>query len=67
MHEELKVDSPHSVEFSITSKGMWSGKVKAYGSTPKTAMAEALHITEKIEKICKAKNTIGVEVNGKLK
>ena len=64
---ELTKDNPHSVEFSITSKGLWSGKVKAYADSPSSAMGEAMIIAEKISIICKAKNTIGVETNGKLK
>ena len=69
--QEIKKDNPHSVEFSITSKGLWSGKVKAYAQTPNTAMVEALAIAEKIQTICKGKNEVGLkfgtgETNGKL-
>ena len=64
---EIRKESPHSVEFSITSKGLWSGKVKAYADTPQQAMGEALLVAEKINMICKSKNRIGVDMNGKLK
>lgn len=62
----VKLDSPHSVSIKMSTKGVWSAEVKAYGESPKLAMAEALIIANKLQEICKIKNTIGVEKDGKL-
>lgn len=49
-------DRPFSCEFSITSKGLWSANVKAYGKTAEEARGTALYEAEKAERICQEKN-----------
>jgi len=54
--EQIKNDTPHSVEISINAKGQFSGKVKCYGATPDDAYEVTLGLSQKLEELIKQKN-----------
>jgi len=51
------IDQPHSVEISINSKGMYSGKVKTYATSIDEAYRQTLLYAEKLENVISLKNT----------
>ena len=54
--ETVKIESPHSVKISINAKGLFSGEVKCYGTTPSEAMERTAKLTTELEQIIKIKN-----------
>lgn len=58
MPEEIKTESPHSVELSVNGKGQYSGKCKVYAPTPEQALNKAKEITKEIETLIKEKNNL---------
>ncbi len=56
---ELEVEErPHSIEISINAKGLASGKVKVYASTPEEAMIKAMEKAGELELYIKSKNKL---------
>lgn len=57
MVDETKiVESPNSVEISISTKGVWSGKVKVYAPTSEEALEKAIKRAEELKLIIGGKN-----------
>ena len=56
MEEEIKIESPHSVEISINAKRQFSGKVKCYGATPEDAMTKTSALAAQLERLIMEKN-----------
>lgn len=54
--KEYGMDKSCSVEFGITSKGLWSGKVKAYAETIDEAFEKAHVHAIRMNQIIKANN-----------
>ena len=50
-------DRPDSCEVSISTKGVWSGKVKCYKETLNEAMKEALTKAKELDLLIKEKNS----------
>ena len=56
MEEEIKIESPHSVEISINAKRQFSGKVKCYGATPEEAIKKTSTLAAQLEQLIQEKN-----------
>lgn len=57
MNETIKeVIQPNSTEISINAKGLWSGKVKVYATTPEESYTIALKQAKALESMIKIKN-----------
>ena len=56
--EEKIIESPHSVKLSINAKGLFSGEVKVYGSTPELALSKCAEITKEVEEVIRKKNNL---------
>lgn len=52
------VESPHSVEISCNAKGLFSSKVKCYGTTPDEALQSCTRIMVSVEALIKQKNGV---------
>lgn len=63
METEHKIEQPHSTEISISSKGLWSGKVKVYASDIDTAYNMAIQKAELLEDHIKLKNKLDGGIN----
>lgn len=55
---EIAVEQPHSVEISVNAKGLFSGKVKVYASTPDEALKECTRLAKDVEDLIKIKNKL---------
>jgi len=53
---EKEIEQQHSVEISVNAKGLFSGKVKCYGSTPEEAYEKTIELSKKLEELVVRKN-----------
>ncbi|KKK56474.1 hypothetical protein LCGC14_3064160 [marine sediment metagenome] len=56
MENEQIEEQPNSVEISINTKGLYSGKVKVYSEAISEAMENAKEKSDELEKLIKGKN-----------
>ena len=52
-----EIQSHQSVEMGVTSKGLWSGKVKVYDVTAEKAYDRAYALAQRLESLIAMKNS----------